>query len=130
MDPRLPGHPADRRLDDRVPVDGIEMGWGFGGKGRVGPDAMVAARVINVSRGGLLALVPRSRGLREGIDVPVDLCGGLGTVRIKYVRPSARRGWRLCGLDLVDGDPVLLAAVDQIIADVTGEYARVWAGTR
>jgi hypothetical protein len=126
MDPRIPGHPADRRLDDRVPVDGIDMGWGLAGRKGAG----ATARVINVSRGGLLALVPKSRDLRDGAEVPIELCGGHGRVRVAYVRPSARRGWRLCGLDLVDGDMNLLAAIEQILADTTGAYARAWSAVR
>jgi hypothetical protein len=123
MDPRIPGHPADRRLDDRVPVDGIDMAWSLAKRG-------ANARVINVSRGGFLALVPKSRGLREGVEVPVELCGGAGTVRVKYVKASARRGWRLCGLDLIGGDMTLLAAIESILADTTGAYARAWAEVR
>jgi hypothetical protein len=121
MDPRIPGHPADRRLDDRVPVDGIEMVWDLD---RRGDDI---ARVINVSRGGLLALVPRSRRLRPGVDVRVALLGGNGTVRVAYVRPSARWGWRLCGLDLVAADMNVLASIEQILEDTTGAIARTWA---
>jgi len=127
MDPRIPGHPADRRLDDRVPVDGIEMVFGLARWGWGERTAETNARVINVSRGGLLALVPRSRALRDGIEVPIELCGGHGRVRVTYVRPSARRGWRLCGLDLVDGDLQLLAAIEQILTDTTGTFARAWA---
>jgi hypothetical protein len=123
MDPRIPGHPADRRLDDRVAVDGIDMAWPVGHR-------RVPARVINVSRGGFLALVPRSRRLREGLEVPVELCGGRGKVRVTYVRPSARRGWRLCGLDLVDGDVTLLASIESILTDTTGVIARAWAEVR
>jgi hypothetical protein len=123
MDPRIPGHPADRRLDDRVPVDGIDMAWGLGKRGS-------NARVINVSRGGLLALVPKSRGLREGAEVPIQLFGGAGRVRVAYVRPSARRGQRLCGLDLVDADMQLLASIEEILTDSTGAYARAWAAVR
>jgi hypothetical protein len=129
MDPRIPGHPADRRLDDRVPVDGMEMGWGVGRWGRL-VDPTARARVLNVSRGGLLALVPRSRGLRDGMEVPIELCGGRGRVRVMYVRPSARRGWRLCGLDFVDGDLHLIATVEQIVSDTTGAYARAWSAVR
>jgi hypothetical protein len=121
MDPRIPGHPADRRLDERVPVDGVEMLWGIGRRGHD------VARVINVSRGGVLALVPRTRKLRPGIEVPVALLGGTGTVRVAYVKPSARWGWRLCGLDFVDGDMNLLASIEQILEDTTGAIARTWA---
>jgi hypothetical protein len=127
MDPRIPGHPADRRLDDRVSVDGIEMAWGLARWGWGERAVENTARVINISRGGLLALVPRSRALRENIEVPIELCGGKGRVRVTYVRPSARRGWRLCGLDLVDGDLQLLAAIEQILSDSTGAFARAWA---
>jgi hypothetical protein len=130
MDPRIPGHPADRRLDDRVPVDGIEMAWGLTRWGWGERTAETNARVIKVSRGGLLALVPRSRGLRANVEVPIELCGGHGRVRVTYVRPSARRGWRLCGLDLVDGDIQLLAAIEHILSDTTGTFARAWAAVR
>jgi hypothetical protein len=129
MDPRLPGHPADRRLDDRVPVDGLDMVWGLARRGWSDRAAESAAKVINVSRGGLLALVPKSRDLREGIEVAVELGGGHGRVRVKYVRPSARRGWRLCGLDLIEGDALLLALIEEIITDSTGAYARLGTAT-
>lgn len=123
MEPSVHRHPADRRIDERVPVDDLEMTWGaprrFGGPQRAG--------VLNVGRGGFLALVPRSRGLRPGAHVEIELCGGRGTVEVTYVRPSARRRWRLCGLHLVDGDLQLLDAIERIITDPTGEYARAWA---
>jgi hypothetical protein len=127
MDPRLPGHPADRRLDDRVAVDGLDMVWGLPRKGWSDQAAESAAKVINVSRGGFLALVPKSRALQEGIEVPIEIAGGHGRVRITYVRPSARRGWRLCGLDLVDGDVLLLALIEEIVTDATGAYAHLTA---
>lgn len=124
MEPSLHRHPADRRIDERVPVDNLEMTWGvprrFGGPLRAG--------VLNVGRGGFLALVPRTRGLRAGAHVRIELCGGRGTVEVTYVRPSARRRWLLCGLHLVDGDIQLLDALERIVSDPTGAYARAWAG--
>jgi hypothetical protein len=127
MDPRQSRHPADRRIDDRVPVDGLDLRWGLRTRRWRGQGAPGSARVLNLSRGGMLALVPRSRLLRAGLEVPVELCGGSGTVRVTHVRPSARRGWRLCGLDLVDGDLQLLDAIERIIEEPTGQYAKVWA---
>lgn len=118
-------HPADRRIDDRVSVDGIEMAWGLPlGRLQRGPSI---GYVLNVSRGGLLVLVPHSRGLVAGVHVPIVFCAGAGTVEVTHVRPSARRRWRMCGLHLVDGDILLLDAVERIINDPTGEYARAWA---
>lgn len=118
-------HPADRRIDYRVAVDGIEMAWGLPmGRRQRRPSI---AYVLNVSRGGLLALVPNSRWLASGVKVPIVFCAGAGTVEVTHVRPSARRRWRMCGLHLVDGDILLLDAVERIINDPTGEYARAWA---
>lgn len=118
-------HPADRRIDDRVPVNGIEMEWGLD-RGRF-PRGPALAHVLNVSRGGLLALVPYSRAVVPGAKVPVVFCGGRGTVEVTHVRSSARRRWRMCGLRLVDGDIALLDAVERILTDPTGDYARAWA---
>jgi hypothetical protein len=78
----------------------------------------------------MLALVPRSRHLRPYVEVPIELCGGKGVVRVTHVRPSARRGWRLCGLDLVNGDLQLLDAIERIVADPQGQYVRAWATAR
>ncbi|HEX7094784.1 MAG TPA: hypothetical protein VF183_02810, partial [Acidimicrobiales bacterium] len=84
MEQSLHRHPADRRIDERVPVDNLEMVWGmprrFGRPRRAG--------LLNVGRGGFLALVPRSRSLRPGAVVDIELCGGRGKVEVAYVRPS------------------------------------------
>ena len=129
MDPSPHRHPADRRLDERTPVDGIELGWGLPRR-HFWQRHRDTARALNISRGGLLALVPRSRSLRPGVEVPIVMCGGQGLVRVSHVRPSARRGWRLCGLDLVDADKQLRESIERIVADPSGRYAEAWAAVR
>jgi hypothetical protein len=126
MEPESHRHPADRRTDDRADVSGLPLTWGLSRR-RFGRADAPTGRVLNMSRGGFLALVPRTRDLAPGLEVPIGLCGGTGRVRITDVRGSARRGWRLCGLVLIDGDVQLLDSIERIIEDVTGQYARAWA---
>jgi hypothetical protein len=129
MDPSPHRHPADRRLEERTAVDGLELTWGIARR-HVWPRRTATARALNISRGGLLALVPNTRGLRPGVEVPIVMCGGSGLVRVRHIRPSARRGWRMCGLDIIDADEQLRDSLERIVGDPSGRYAEAWSAVR
>lgn len=121
----------DRRAGVRQPVAGLEIELGDPARRRFGHRrARLKARVLNVSRHGLLVLARDSRELVVGNRLPIEMCGGQGVVEIRYVRPSARRAWRLCGVDLVTMDRQLQTAILEMTSLGASAYARPWASIR
>ena len=123
---QLPPGESERRAEVRYEVDGLDAVWGVPRSGLFahGP---VKARVLNVSSSGLLVLAPQSRQLAVGARIEIELCGGHGVVEVRYVQPSARRRWRLCGVDLVDMNPALGAAIREMTSGDGEAYVRPWA---
>jgi hypothetical protein len=114
----FPPFPGERRTGTRRPVDGLELMWGRARPGRWRRRGPAPAPVLNVSLTGLLVLAPKSDDLAVGARVPIEMSGGHGVVEVRYVRPSARRRWRLCGVDLIEMDDQLRGA---ILEAATGE---------
>ena len=121
----LPPGRGERRADVRYAVDGLEAVWGtrrssWFTRGRV------RARVLNVSSSGLLLLAPMSRDLAVGARIEIEMCGGHGVVEVRYVHPSARRRWRLCGVDLIAMNAPLRAAIREMTVGDAEAYMRPW----